>query len=113
MALFLNTKGRSTLGIGVCARCYRKFSLDDLVDDFETGLKVCVDDADEKDPWRKPPRQTETITLPFVRRDVAMDGIPQLQGQPVPTIPTPDELPTSVNDFEFTISFSAPQVDET
>ena len=70
MGLWLDTSGRSTLGIGVCDRCRRKFSLDDLMRDPNApGLRVCVDDLDLLDPYRLPPRKTEDISLPFVRPD--------------------------------------------
>jgi hypothetical protein len=70
MPLYLDTRGRSTLGIGLCARCSRKFSLDDLHSDPNfPGLMVCKDDLDEFDPYRLPARQTEDITLRFVRPD--------------------------------------------
>lgn len=70
MSIFLDTRGRSTLGIGLCARCSRKMSLDDLYSDPNfPGLMVCKDDIDQFDPYRLPARQPETITLPFVRPD--------------------------------------------
>lgn len=70
MPLYLDTRGRSTLGIGLCARCSRKFSLDDLHSDPNfPGLMVCVADLDDFDPYRLPARQTEDITLRFVRPD--------------------------------------------
>lgn len=70
MPLYLDTRGRSTLGIGLCARCSRKMSLDDLHSDPNfPGLMVCVADLDEFDPYRLPARQTEDITLRFVRPD--------------------------------------------
>jgi hypothetical protein len=59
MPLYLDTRGRSTLGIGLCARCSRKFSLDDLHSDPNfPGLMVCVADLDDFDPYRLPARQT-------------------------------------------------------
>ena len=70
MPLYLDTRGRSTLGIGLCARCSRKMSLDDLHSDPNfPGLMVCVADLDDFDPYRLPARQTEDITLRFVRPD--------------------------------------------
>ena len=78
MGLFLNTRGKSTLGIGVCSRCSRKFSLDDLHPDPNyPGLRVCDKDLDQFDPYRLPARQTEDITLPFTRVDT-----------PIPTNPS-------------------------
>ncbi|MEN9419815.1 MAG: hypothetical protein RI988_3436 [Pseudomonadota bacterium] len=70
MAVYLDTRGRSTLGIGLCARCSRKFSLDDLQSDPNfPGLMVCEADLDDFDPYRLPARETEQITLRFVRPD--------------------------------------------
>lgn len=70
MGLWLDTRGKSTLGIGICARCSRKFSLDDLQPDGNIpGLMVCAADWDELDPYRLPMRQPENIALPFLRPD--------------------------------------------
>lgn len=71
MSLYLDTRGQSTLGIGICDRCKRKFPLASLKPDRNTpGLMVCEEDNDVFDPWRLPARQAETITLPFTRPDV-------------------------------------------
>ena len=71
MAIWLDTRGRSTLGIGVCDRCRVKMSIEDLYSDPNSpGLRVCLADRDEYDPYRLPARQPEKITLPFVRPDV-------------------------------------------
>lgn len=73
MPLYLDTRGRSTLGIGICARCSRKMSLDDLQSDPNfPGLMVCDKDLDQFDPYRLPARQSEDITLRFVRPDVSI-----------------------------------------
>lgn len=78
MAVFLDTRGRSTLGIGVCARCSRKFSLEDLHSDPNyPGLMVCRDDLDDFDPYRLPARQPDNITLRFVRPDTDIGTNPQ------------------------------------
>lgn len=74
MARYLDTRGRSTLGIGLCARCSRKFSLDDLQPDPNyPGLMVCRADLDDLDPYRLPARQSEDITLRFPRPDTPLD----------------------------------------
>jgi len=77
-AIFLDPRGRSTFGIGLCARCSRKFFLDELfMDPNSPGLMVCEADLDVLDPYRLPARQTENITLPFCRPDVPLtDGVP-------------------------------------
>lgn len=79
MTRFIDPTGHSTYGIGVCARCYRKFPLDRLMDDPNyPGLKVCKDDIDDYDPYRLPAREPDNINLEFVRPDVPI---------PQPTIP--------------------------
>lgn len=71
MPLFLNTKGRSIVAIGICDRCKMKHPLEDLKPDRNTpGLMVCDEDNDEFDPWRLPARVAEDISLPFYRPDV-------------------------------------------
>lgn len=70
MSYFLNTKGRQTLGIGVCDRCKRKFPIDELKPDRDNpGLLVCDADNDERDRYKLPPRVPETVTLRQVRPD--------------------------------------------
>lgn len=57
--------------VGICDRCNRRFPLHELIEDGNLpGLRVCREDWDELDPYRLPARQTENITLPFVRPDV-------------------------------------------
>jgi len=74
MALFLNPRGKTTFGIGICGRCSRKMSLDDLHPDPNSpGLMVCRKDLDQFDPYRLPARQPENITLRFVRPDTPLD----------------------------------------
>lgn len=70
MPVFLDPTGNTTYGIGICQRCSRKFFLHDLHSDPNTpGLKVCIDDLDDYDPYRLAPRQADRITLPFYRPD--------------------------------------------
>jgi hypothetical protein len=77
MPVYLSTRGKTTLGIGICGRCSRKFSLDDLYSDPNSpGLMVCAVDRDEYDPYRLPARQPDNIVLPFTRPDT-----------PIPTNP--------------------------
>lgn len=76
MPVYLNTLGRAHLAIAVCDRCRRKFPIDELkADPNSPGLMVCDADRDIYDPYRLPPRQAESITLPFMRRefDIATD----------------------------------------
>lgn len=80
MPLFIDPTGEPTYGIGVCARCWRKFPLAQLFSDPNSpGLKVCIDDLDVYDPYRLPARKTEDVTLPFYRPDE-----PLTDGGPVP-----------------------------
>lgn len=68
MAIWLNTRGKTTLGIGLCDRCHFKFSLTDLMPDGNVpGLRVCKKCCDEFDPYRLPARQPDDLTLPFYR----------------------------------------------
>lgn len=77
MSIWLDTRGRSVLGIAVCARCSRKMSIDDLFSDPNSpGLRVCREDLDQLDPYRLPPRQPDNITLPFVRPDLPLNTNP-------------------------------------
>ncbi len=77
MPVFLDTRGRSTLGIGICARCSRKFSIEDLSPDPNyPNLMVCKVDSDQYDPYRLAARQEDQITLPFVRPDTPVNTDP-------------------------------------
>jgi len=77
MSIYLDTRGKSNLGIGVCDRCSRKMSLTELMSDPNSpGLRVCKEDLDQLDPYRLPPRQPDTITLPFVRPDAPIGTNP-------------------------------------
>lgn len=70
MPLFLDTTGNANLGIGCCDRCRFKMPLVDLKPDRNrTGLMVCESCSDDYDPYKLPPRQAETVSLPFVRPD--------------------------------------------
>ena len=77
MSIYLDTRGLSNLGIGICDRCSRKMSLTELMSDPNSpGLRVCKEDLDQLDPYRLPPRQPDTITLPFVRPDTPIGTDP-------------------------------------
>lgn len=71
MPIFLDTRGRTKVAIGICARCSCKLPYDDLIPDPNyPGLYVCSDDVDQFDPYRLPARETENITLDHARPDV-------------------------------------------
>jgi hypothetical protein len=77
MSIWLDTRGKSVIGIAVCDRCRRKMSLTDLYSDPNSpGLRVCQEDLDQLDPYRLPARQTENIVLPFVRPDAPLNTNP-------------------------------------
>lgn len=77
MPLYLNTKGNSTLGIGICSRCSRKFPLGELQPDPNfSGLRVCDKDMDQFDPYRLGPPPTDNIVLPFTRPDTPISTNP-------------------------------------
>jgi hypothetical protein len=87
MARFLYTRGRTTLGIGICSRCSIKMPLGKLSPDPNyPGLMVCDKDKDQYDPYRLPARQPEKISLPFTRPDAPLnEGVPTV----APPAPTP------------------------
>jgi hypothetical protein len=92
MPKYLDTKGNTTLGIGICQRCWRKFPLGELMDDPNIrGFKVCKDDKDLFDPYRLPARSPDKITLPFIRPDTPLSAPPTLDWQvdPDPVEPFP------------------------
>lgn len=71
MPRFLDPTGHTNYGIAICDRCKFKYCSDELKPDPNyPGLRVCDGCRDQFDPWRLAPRQTEKITLPFVRPDV-------------------------------------------
>jgi hypothetical protein len=47
-----------------------------MSDPNSPGLRVCKEDLDQLDPYRLPPRQPDTITLPFVRPDAPIGTSP-------------------------------------
>jgi len=74
MPKFLDTRGNSTYGVALCARCSRKFPLGELTPDPNyPNLMVCKVDVDQYDPYRLAPRPADQITLPFVRPDLPLN----------------------------------------
>ena len=77
MPVYLDTRGQSTLGIAICARCSRKFPLAELQSDPNyPNLMVCKEDTDQYDPYRLAPRPPDQIVLPFVRPDLPLNTQP-------------------------------------
>lgn len=73
-------------------------SIEELYSDPNSpGLRVCLEDRDELDPYRLPARQPERISLPFVRPDA------DIAVQPVGIVTETDNnfLVTNNNDDYF------------
>lgn len=86
MPIFLDTRGRTSLGIAVCARCGIKMPRDELRRDPNyPGLMVCADDCDDLDPYRLPARETDDITMEWTRPDFSLSPGPMF----VPINPLP------------------------
>lgn len=79
MPIFLDTRGNSTLGIGLCARCSKKYPLGKLRPDPNAPGLLCCDEGclDRYDPWRLPARPPDKIALRFARPDVPLDSVPE------------------------------------
>ena len=97
MSVFLDTTGNSSLAIGICGRCSRKFPIGELVSDPNyPGLRVCRVDADAYDPYRLPARQPENIALRYARPDTPLyEGGPSLVPAPEPAL---DDTPVLIGD---------------
>ncbi len=75
--IFIDPSGEPTYGIGICARCSRKFKLAELQSDPNyPNLMVCREDRDQYDPYRLAPRKEDKVTLPFNRPDVSVTTSP-------------------------------------
>lgn len=74
MPIFLDTRGLTSVAIGVCDRCKMKRAYVDLGSDPNfPGLRVCNQGCrDEFDPYRLPARKTERINLRFPRPDLSV-----------------------------------------
>lgn len=75
MSLFLDTRGLSTVAVGICDRCKMKVPLAKMRDDGNSpGLRVCDKPGcwDHFDPYRLPARRTEDITLRYPRPEVQL-----------------------------------------
>ena len=73
MSKWLDTRGLTSIAIGVCDRCKMKRPLVDLVSDPNSpGVFACQDTCvDLYDPWRLPAREPEDITLEHPRPDLS------------------------------------------
>lgn len=77
MSAFIDPSGQGTYGLALCARCSRKFVLNELQPDPNfPGLMVCSADRDDYDPYRLSPRAEDPIVLPFVRPDANISTNP-------------------------------------
>lgn len=84
MPRYLDTRGNSKIGIGICARCNCKYPIVDLSPDPNyPGLYCCPDGClDDFDPWRLPARQADDLTLDHPRPDVPLAPGPYSSGLP-------------------------------
>jgi len=83
MSHYVDTRGLSSLAVAICGRCSLKFPAVDLMEDPNSpGLMVCRYDVDDYDPYRLPPRETEQITLRFVRPDDPLVDVTVAPGTP-------------------------------
>lgn len=77
MPRFIDPSGDPTYGLGICARCSRKFKLAELHPDPNyPALMVCKEDTDDYDPYRLAPRKEDQTALSFVRPDVPLTANP-------------------------------------
>lgn len=73
MSRFLDTHGERVLSPYICDRCKQRGRYSEMMaDPDKEGLFVHKDCADQKDPWKLPPRQSEEITVPNPRPDVEL-----------------------------------------
>lgn len=74
MPKFLSVRTAPTAGIGVCGRCHKKSYLSDLRSDPNVpGLRVHAECADVLDPYRKPQRAVENMSLINPRPDESLE----------------------------------------
>lgn len=75
MPLYIDTRGKTSVAIGVCDRCKMKRALVDLTEDLDSrGLQVCRGLGsngcqDQLDPYKLPARRSENISLRRPRPD--------------------------------------------
>lgn len=94
MSIFLNTRGKPSLAIALCARCGFKFPIGDLWPDRDNpGLMVCRRDNDRADPWR----------APFVPKDGNISV-----KRPRPDVPIPTTAGYTVNNAGEVVSAPFP-----
>lgn len=74
---FLDVRGQTTFGIGICGRCSRKLPLAALHPDPNyPNLMVCDADTDDYDPYRLAAKPEDQVVLPFVRPDTPINTDP-------------------------------------
>lgn len=73
MGVFLHTRGLALLSPAICDRCHIRGAMAKMISDpDQPGLFVHAHCADQYDPWKLPPRQTENIAVPSPRPDVPL-----------------------------------------
>lgn len=89
MSIYLDPTGKSSYGIGLCARCSKKVFLSDLQPDPNyPGLMVCLEDLDSLDPYRLSSRVSESINLEYVRPDSQLIDFSSIES----ALPVPGDL---------------------
>lgn len=71
--LYLPVRTTGSAAIAVCPRCQRKVYYDELKEDPNNKAWYCGECVDLFDPWRKPARQEDKITLQHPRPDVVLE----------------------------------------
>ena len=113
MPRFLDTRGLTSVAIGICDRCKMKSAYVDLGPDPNfPGLRVCDQGCkDQFDPYRLPARKTERINLRFPRPDLSVANVqPALQtgGYGQFLISTQDNQNTPENDGNLDVISPSP-----
>lgn len=68
MSLYIDTRGKPNVAVGICDRCRLKYPNVELRPDRDSpGLVVCDGCNDTLDPYKLAPRKTEDITLRYPR----------------------------------------------
>lgn len=73
MSRYLNTLGESCFAIAICMRCGFKVRQSDLRIDPNNQQPYCKDCIDMLDPYRKPPRAPDQITVKYPRPDTPLN----------------------------------------
>jgi hypothetical protein len=76
MARYLPVRAKgASVAIAICTRCSFKVPYDSLKKDPNTKQMICESCVDLYDPWRKPARRPENITLQYPRPDSSVSTV--------------------------------------